>query len=677
MGLSAVAEDFLTSSQPIFNCWNIQSIIGEGSSGTVYEISDNCGNRGALKVIEISNGDNDSNLALAFSSEDIRTEGYINEMTADITEETGIMHSLRGKRGIVGCSEYGVLEMNDGNFKLRLILIRMELLQSLNKIMRSDEVEFTSKDVAKMGIDLCSALVECRKQNIIHRDIKPSNVFINSNGEYQLGDFGSAKMLEHTMMASRKGTLAYIAPEIASGQPYNAAVDLYSLGIMMYQLLNGRRLPLLEENFKFSDMEIAIEKRLNGCELPPPCGADAGLGEIICKMCAYSPKERYSSPEECMEELQNYILLEGKYRRKLKFPKKLTAVLTYTVSVGFVLLLAAAVLFFIKSKTDGGHTAYISSGNVNSAGMIACDDDWIYTSCDASEKHGYRIAADGGQKQILCGCVMYDVNITDKYVIFSSDDNSNNNSSTDSDKHGLYRMEKDGSNLTCLAEGRVLNPIAYGKYVYYIVAHGDFNTLCRIPIEGGRIDELGVYDKYTYHFYPDGGYIYIYDYAGKRLIKTDVNGNKRQTIIETSIMSFCIDQGKLYFVQADYNELNQICVCNISDISDEAVDIDGDKVLRITAPSRIYAFNAENDEIYFSITKASPQNGIWHVNDNGSGMCQLHRGNTDQIQIVGKQIYFREGKSIYNMNTDGTDMKKMFDISSGSNNYIYNIDLII
>lgn len=670
MGLSAKAEELLMSNQPIFGSWSIETIIGEGSSGTVYEISDNCGNRGALKVISISNDYNDSNSLLAFGSNDDHTEAYIDEMTGDIMDEVKIMHSLCDKKGIVGCKEYGILEAHDEEFTLRLILIRMDLLQSLNKIMRLDETEFTSKTVAKMGVDLCLALTECRKQNIIHRDVKPANIFISSSGEYQLGDFGSAKMLEHTMMASRKGTLAYIAPEVASGQSYNATVDIYSLGIMMYQLLNDLRLPFLDENFKFSDIENAIEKRLSGTPFPPPCNADDRLWQIICKMCAYSPKERYSSPEECITDLEDYISSEKKYHKKLKLPKKLTQCLIFIAAIGIIVPSTVFAVFYIKAKINDSFTAYISSGNVNSSGIVAYDGEWTYFGHGGFGESGYRISANGSKKQILCEQTMYDINLTDQYIVFSAKDPIDTNSD-ESLINGLYRMEKDRTNLTCLDDGNVLNPVVYGKYVYYMVTEDEVNILRRIPLEGGEIEDLGTYYKYTRHFYPVGKHIYIYIYEKQQLIRTNLDGSEKQTILETDLLSFCIDQGKLYFMQADYNALNQLYVFDLDDISDEVIDIDSDKITSIATPQRVYEFNVADGVIYFStnlfalFSNDSQSDGIWRVDNDGSNMQKLYSGNATQIQIAGGKIYFYENDIIFSMNADGSNVEKLFD-SDGS-----------
>lgn len=110
--------------------------------------------------------------------------------------------------------------------------------------------------------------------DIIHRDIKPENIFIAANGDYKIGDFGVAKTIEKTKMGlSRKGTYMYMAPEIYSSRPYGPTVDIYSLGIVMYKLLNENRLPFLPEYPKPIapiDKEEALHMRLKGTDIPEP-----------------------------------------------------------------------------------------------------------------------------------------------------------------------------------------------------------------------------------------------------------------------------------------------------------------------------------------------------------------------------------------------------------------------
>lgn len=87
----------------------------------------------------------------------------------------------------------------------------------------------------------------CQCQNIIHRDIKPENIFVSRFGEFKLGDFGIARELDRSMSGlSKKGTFSYMAPEMYKGEEYDARVDIYSLGIVLYKLCNHNRLPFYQ-----------------------------------------------------------------------------------------------------------------------------------------------------------------------------------------------------------------------------------------------------------------------------------------------------------------------------------------------------------------------------------------------------------------------------------------------
>ena len=92
---------------------------------------------------------------------------------------------------------------------------------------------------------MCSALELCRENNIIHRDIKPQNIFVSRYGVFKLGDFGVAKASTIRTSADKVGTYSYMAPEVYKGKGYDDRVDIYSLGMVLYWLLNERRGPFL------------------------------------------------------------------------------------------------------------------------------------------------------------------------------------------------------------------------------------------------------------------------------------------------------------------------------------------------------------------------------------------------------------------------------------------------
>ena len=168
--------------------------------------------------------------------------------------------------------------------------------------------ELTEEDVIQLGIDLCKALEYCQKQNIIHRDIKPENIFVSRFGEFKLGDFGIARELERTMSGlSKKGTFSYMAPEMYKGEPYDAKVDIYSLGIVLYKLRNHNRLPFIsleKQLITYRDKENALNRRMSGENPPRPAEAGEGLADIILKACAYDRKDRFETAEEFREALE-------------------------------------------------------------------------------------------------------------------------------------------------------------------------------------------------------------------------------------------------------------------------------------------------------------------------------------------------------------------------------------
>lgn len=631
--LSAKHDKLLHSKQPFFHSFYLGDIIGEGSSGTVYEIKDNNGNHYALKVILVTLED-DTNTIHLNEQDSIAKKQYLDEMTHEILAEVRVMQKLEDTSGIVPYQEYDVIEVEDlfANF----ILIKMDLLKPLNKLLRMKESEFSLKEVAVLGVELLTALSECRKYNIIHRDIKPSNIFVTKDNHYLLGDFGSARLLEKTMMASHKGTLCYMAPEIAAGQSFNSTIDIYSLGLMMYQLLNNRKLPFLNDTFKFSEIEEAVEKRLSGALLPYPKNADKKLGEIILKMCAYSPKERYSSPDECKKDLVHYLSNE---KQQMTCKEFITPII---------------------SENKVSYTG-ISSGNVNSSGTISSDENWLYYSQDVSGKRGIRVSKDGNKKEVLCNHIMHYINITKDFLFFSSQYITTS--------PGLYRMDKAGGNLTCLDNSKIFNLVVYMDYVYYFKASKDCNLLCRIPNKGGEFETLAKFDSQTYLFYPYKNQLYIYDTKSAQLVSLSLNDKKKTVIINNALRSFCIEDDFLYFLlQNNTTEYsNEIYVYKLSSLTSSPININDSKI--ITFPYGIQEFNVSNKVIFASskvtsyLDKKLGKEGIWKVNNDGTDLVKIYTGNASNLQLTNHQLYFTSNYMMYYMDLDGNNIQNQKDIS--------------
>ncbi len=290
--------------------WKVVRLIGHGSFGSVYEIQrEEFGEvyRAALKVISIPKSDNEIMENRADGMDNESMTSYYSSVVKELTHEFALLNKMKGNTNVVGYEDHKVVPHADGIGWD--IYIRMELLTSLTKV--SSRYAFSRDEVLKIGIDICEALSLCEKQNIIHRDIKPDNIFISENGDYKLGDFGIARTASKTMSnMSRKGTPNYMAPEIYKNEPYNQSVDIYSLGIVLYQLMNGKRLPFIPVNMTIQDREASLGRRLSGEPFPMPENADPAFANVILKACAYDPRQRYNNADEMKADLQR--LLNGK-----------------------------------------------------------------------------------------------------------------------------------------------------------------------------------------------------------------------------------------------------------------------------------------------------------------------------------------------------------------------------
>ena len=285
--------------------WEIVRRLGGGSYGTVYEIRrERYGivERAAMKVISFPKD--------AEEVEDQRRSGFTDESLVNsyrqqmqrFLDEYRLMLELKGKTNIVSCDDFQTVPHADGIGWD--IFIKMELLTPLKKYLAR---EITPEQTVKLGLDLCKALSLCREKDIIHRDIKPDNILVSDSGDFKLGDFGVAKTAERTMAGTRTGTPNFTAPEVYHNEPYGKSVDIYSLGMVLYWMLNRRALPFLPLPPQMpspDEMQEALLRRMRGEALPRPVDGSRALQDVVLKACAYRPEDRYATPEELRRALK-------------------------------------------------------------------------------------------------------------------------------------------------------------------------------------------------------------------------------------------------------------------------------------------------------------------------------------------------------------------------------------
>ena len=284
--------------------WKIVKYLGGGAYGKVYEIERNLfgiREKSALKIIfrpkeaseleiDYQNGYDQESIAAKYT-----------EILQDYFKEYKLMKELQGQSNIVSCDDFAIEKNPDGIGGK--IYIRMELLTPLQKVTK--ERLLSEEEVIRLGKDICKALILCESRNIIHRDIKPDNIMISKFDDFKLGDFGVSKVMGHTTAGTMTGTEGYIAPEVLHMEKYGKEVDIYSLGIVMYWLLNNRRMPFIGADEKVTPSKVseASLRRYHGDKIPAPKNGSARLKQIVLKACEYYPKDRFLTAQEMYDAL--------------------------------------------------------------------------------------------------------------------------------------------------------------------------------------------------------------------------------------------------------------------------------------------------------------------------------------------------------------------------------------
>lgn len=289
--------------------YTVDEKIGSGAFGTVYKVSKSNVSgtyTRALKHITIPTKKQYIDVLNSMGGDHSKADNYFAEVLKRVTGEIQIISQLSetGCKNIVRYYENDIVETPPP--KTYDIYILMEYLTPFDDFVFNNELKVS--DVIKLGKDILTALVSCHSQNIIHRDIKDDNIFIGADNTYKLGDFGVSKLLNDRSRAeSMKGTPNYIAPEVYLGkEKYDNTVDLYSLGIVLYRLLNKLRFPFLPDyphSYDSNDEEKAFERRIKG-EIPKlPINAENELGQVILKAIS-NRKDRFNSAYEFLEALE-------------------------------------------------------------------------------------------------------------------------------------------------------------------------------------------------------------------------------------------------------------------------------------------------------------------------------------------------------------------------------------
>ena len=193
-----------------------------------------------------------------------------------------------------------------------LYYITMELVEgkSLQALLDSGH-HFPTSRVLRIMEQTCSALQFAHERSIVHRDIKPANLMLTADDTVKVTDFGTAKILQFGTVQQTThvmGTPSYMSPEQVKGRPVDGRSDIFSLGVMLYEMLTG------EKPFPGQSITTVIYKIVNEDPVPPRHlnpSIHPGLNSIALRALAKEPEVRYQTCREMIEDLRNYRALGG------------------------------------------------------------------------------------------------------------------------------------------------------------------------------------------------------------------------------------------------------------------------------------------------------------------------------------------------------------------------------
>jgi len=211
---------------------------------------------------------------------------------------------LREAQAVARLSHRNIVTLYDVDQEDDVFFLTMELLQGqpLNVVLKRQR-RIGPRDVAKLGIQVATGLAYAHSKGVVHRDIKTANLFLTNEKTVTIMDFGLAKMVEEVRKGSTivGGTPFYMAPEQAAGKPVDHRVDLYALGVTLFELLTGR--------VPFEDGDVAYHHRSTAPPDPRSLveGTPDALAELILALLSKDPDLRPASANEVKQRLEKIV----------------------------------------------------------------------------------------------------------------------------------------------------------------------------------------------------------------------------------------------------------------------------------------------------------------------------------------------------------------------------------
>ncbi len=264
--------------------YEIVGELGRGAMGVVYKATDPViGRAVAVKTIKLSaegTGLSQQELLARFQTE-ARAAGLLTHPNIVVVFDAG---------------------EEDGLYYITMELVEGKSVQALIDAGHA----FPLPRILRIMEQTCSALQFAHERNVVHRDIKPANIMLTGDDTVKVTDFGTAKILQFGTVqqtAHVMGTPSYMSPEQVKGRAVDGRSDIFSLGVMLYEMITG------EKPFPGQSITTVIYKIVNEEPVPPRQinpSIHPGISAAVMKALAKEPEARYQSCRELLEDLRNY-----------------------------------------------------------------------------------------------------------------------------------------------------------------------------------------------------------------------------------------------------------------------------------------------------------------------------------------------------------------------------------
>ena len=280
--------------------WSLSRLLGQSQTDAVALVQRKIGLKtdfSYIKMINISGGQD---------AESVQSQ------IEDLTEEVKIRNN-----NLVRYEDF-IIKENEGY----QFFAHMEYVQSLNDLLERYG-KLSETDIIRLGIDMCKALIQLKSKNIVHGHIHPGNIFCDVDGNFKLGGVGTLGRLDYLISGSMSDLETYFtAPEATNSPVRNNLTDIYSVGSVLYFLLNNNKPSFVDQNFSqlsYKDKEDYINGKMSGAQFPSPVNCkNEYLKNIISTACEFDHDRRWKNPEAMKNALEN-ILEEENSKNKNSF----------------------------------------------------------------------------------------------------------------------------------------------------------------------------------------------------------------------------------------------------------------------------------------------------------------------------------------------------------------------